>query len=562
MAEWYQPGQIKLEQQNIARNAFAMQQAQQQAQEEMAYREELLRQNPANFKPRMVSEDVNTPLSQQEVTAQYPPVSASPVEQAKKDIQGEEYQSPDEPVTSKTESVNKLVQPEVPEPTTMAGLRAQQFWQQQQMAQAQQILTPYAAPLKHLMDVGDPQGEATNAIVKQLDTIYEKTGNPTVKQYADIYRDTKFLGNGDLTGTLDLSKPEQYKVAMAMARTPQERAMVEVNKGKQVTISHTKAKGMVFSEPVAKGKESGDWWTSDKKPVFVTAGGVYKNAEGEILDEDSLVRIPDKDKSGKGRSGFESQTRAGTTETGESVFYSRRGGPAYTFDNAGNKKPYTGVVIPSKDAVAVGETYQGDPRSPGQKIADVKAGSASQAFITKQLDASQSFISTIDNNIDQLKRHIEDMGKRHNLDRNRVMNMGIRKFNQMLVGDSDINIYDMLTSAISTENAKLQAGGAGSVAAVAEGARTSMKKIHDDNMPVSEMLKLMDATRSEGDNRIKALEKQRDIASSRVGQRRAGPPVNPKLPVGAAPAGTDKRNGKAVFKLGKEYYYEDGTRAK
>jgi len=559
MSEWYQPGQIKLEQQNIARNAFAMQQAQQQAQEEMAYRQELLRQNPANFKPRMISEDVNTPLSQEEITAQYPPVSASPVEQAKKSIQGDDYQAPDEPGTSKTQSVNKLVQPEVPEPTTMAGLRAQQFWQQQQRAQAQQMLTPYAEPLKQLMETGDPEEKGVKAIVGRLDEMYQKTGNPIVKQYADIYRDTKFTGNGYGSGNLNLDDHTERKIAEGMAKTPYEKDLVKAASGRK-TISRTKDKGFTVTDYTPKGKITllKGWTDTDGQPVVQHADGTYWNADGEEIAKGDLKQDP----KSSGRGGFESQTRAGTTETGESVFYSRRGGPAYTFDNAGNKKPYTGVVIPSKDAVAVGETYQGDPRSPGQKIADVKAGSASQAFITKQLDASQSFISTIDNNIDQLKRHIDDMAKRHNLDRNRVMNMGVRKFNQMLVGDADINIYDMLTSAISTENAKLQAGGAGSVAAVAEGARTSMKRIHDDNMPVSEMLKLMDATRLEGDNRIKALEKQRDISSARVGQRRAGPPVNPKLPPGATLAGKDNRNGKSVYKAGKEYYYEDGTRAK
>jgi len=155
-------------------------------------------------------------------------------------------------------------------------------------------------------------------------------------------------------------------------------------------------------------------------------------------------------------------------------------------------------------------------REAGTAKESFKADSQSLKFITKQLDASDSFTKTIDNNISQLERHIEKMSKTLNLDRNRLLNMGTREFNKKLIGTANINIYEMLTAAISTENAKLQAGGAGSVAMVAEGARTEMRKIHDDNLPVSEMLKLMKATREEGGNRIKGLRDQRNEIQTRM----------------------------------------------
>jgi hypothetical protein len=153
---------------------------------------------------------------------------------------------------------------------------------------------------------------------------------------------------------------------------------------------------------------------------------------------------------------------------------------------------------------------------------DFKADAGSLKFVTKQLDASGAFIKTIDGNIAQLETHIGNMSKTLNLDRNRLLNMGVRDFNKKLVGTANINIYDMLVSAISTENAKLQAGGAGSVAQVAEGARTEMARIHDNNLPVSEMIKLMKATRQEGGNRIKALQDQRFEVQKRMKGARAG----------------------------------------
>jgi len=169
-----------------------------------------------------------------------------------------------------------------------------------------------------------------------------------------------------------------------------------------------------------------------------------------------------------------------------------------------------------------------------------KADAGSLKFNTKQLDASSSFVRTIDNNIDQLEKHITTMSKTLNLDRNRILNMGTRDFNKRLVGVANINIYDMLVSAISTENAKLQAGGAGSVAQVSEGARVDMDKIHDKNLPLSEMLKLMAATRQEGGNRIKALKD----TGVEIKQRMAGgkePAAPPRISQATKWIGSDMR---------------------
>lgn len=182
------------------------------------------------------------------------------------------------------------------------------------------------------------------------------------------------------------------------------------------------------------------------------------------------------------------------------------------------------------------------PAEAGAGKEEFKADAGSLKFVTKQLDASGAFIKTIDNNIDQLERHVTSMSKTLNLDRNRLLNMGTRDFNRKLVGNANINIYDMLVAAISTENAKLQAGGAGSVAQVAEGARAEMAKIHDNNLPVSEMIKLMKATREEGGNRIKALHDQRgDIQKRMRGGGGAGQP-EARISQAARRIASDMRN--------------------
>lgn len=147
---------------------------------------------------------------------------------------------------------------------------------------------------------------------------------------------------------------------------------------------------------------------------------------------------------------------------------------------------------------------------------ETKAGQTGLNMLTKQDEASKSFIATIDKNIDQFKQHVAKVSQTLNLDNYAVMNMPIRKFLAQVKGDSNIAIYDMLINAISTENAKLVSGGAGSVAQVGEGARIKMDKIHNSNMPVSEMLKLLEATRREGQSRIDALRETKQGASKSI----------------------------------------------
>jgi hypothetical protein len=131
---------------------------------------------------------------------------------------------------------------------------------------------------------------------------------------------------------------------------------------------------------------------------------------------------------------------------------------------------------------------------------------------------SESFLGTIDNNIALLQTHLKDVAKRLNLDHSRLVNMPIQEFEQRVKGSSDVSIKQMLTSAISDETAKLQQGGAGSVAQVAQTASARMHKIYDDNMPVSELMKLMDWSSKEGGSRTKALSTTRENLQKKADQ--------------------------------------------
>ena len=194
----------------------------------------------------------------------------------------------------------------------------------------------------------------------------------------------------------------------------------------------------------------------------------------------------------------------------------------YTTDSKGQQlvdsfilNPIVKTNIPARDrtesaafrqAVALREEELGGAGKVAQIRTDVASDTASRKKTQTAADATHGFIETMDLNMNQLDGHIKDMTKRLNLDHARLLNMPVREFESKVKGSSDISIYDMLTSSIGKEAGKLMQGGAQSVAPLAEGASKEMKDIYDKNLPVSEMVKLLKATRKEGGNRDTAYE--------------------------------------------------------
>lgn len=138
----------------------------------------------------------------------------------------------------------------------------------------------------------------------------------------------------------------------------------------------------------------------------------------------------------------------------------------------------------------------------------VMANRKSESFIQGAVDASESYITNMSNQLVNLREVINKHALDNKLDNNKVMNMGVRALQQGLLGDAGIAAYDMYVSSLETEAAKLAAGGAQSVAQVAEGNRQKWEKIHNKNMPISEMLKLLDETVNEGRARVRSYESQ------------------------------------------------------
>lgn len=327
---------------------------------------------------------------------------------------------------------------------------------------------------------------------------------PVVRAMSPILakRDKLVKGGMDETKANEAVQPDYEQMLTSMAEIPGfEKAAKDAPRKFSPTMAYALKDTYAALEKAAQAKEFTDPYklTIGGKPVLVQTN----TRTGEIrkvAEDKSTTVVVKPGGSGEAPDAFSKWSKQdkewwfeNMKATGQKPDFGW--GKSAGVSRAQFSKEYAQWAISGKisgaDAATEKATFEADKKSLGVQ--------------TKALDASKSFIKTIDNNINQLEGHIAQMAKSMNMDRNRLLNMGTREFNKKLIGNSNINIYDMLVAAISTENAKLQAGGAGSVAQVAEGARAEMAKIHDNNLPVSEMLKLMKATRQEGGNRIKGI---------------------------------------------------------
>ena len=561
MAEWYQPGQIRLEQQNIQQNAFALQQQQQAMRDQMELRNAIMRNRPQA--PQMVSSEEN--LGSQEMTAQYPPVSASPVEQARKEIQGDDYTQPQGPVTTK--SVNKMVQPEVPEPQSIYDVQARQFWDTQQMEQYKQYASVQGPALKEAYESGNDQFR--EAFVKQNEAMFEKTGNPLFKQTADTYKNVSFTSDGF---TFDGPINDGMKAyAMKMAKNPgQAEAVQQMQPGEFWTLKGDRKGGIEVKQSKDKEAVKGSAKTTESDLQKQTPEELeqYLLRNSKNMTPAAVESLKSIIAAGKRRKGNERATdvKLAVDDEGKIQGVKVAYAPAPTkisvnVSGAGGDGP-TGKVGQFPDSAyeryyAAGEKRDALPiplqsfRTANQKAqanfqagydewmkrtgkaagdiaehrGDIKADTTNLGKLRTASGATNVFIKTMDNNIDMWKQHVEKEMKDSGLDRAAFLNRPIRWFEGNVLGKSKIKIYDMLVNALAAENAKLQNGGAGSVAQVAEGARAEAKRIHDNNMPIGEMLKLLESTRKEGGGRQRAYDSEiSDVQGRLKGSKKSGAP--------------------------------------
>jgi hypothetical protein len=210
----------------------------------------------------------------------------------------------------------------------------------------------------------------------------------------------------------------------------------------------------------------------------------------------------------------EFQAPAGVDEAGDMVYYSRRGGPQYKYSTKGEKVSPVGKVYPRSAALGLGETAEGDTRTPATKIADTKADISVATDLTKRAELTKTFINKIDENIgifNQLKQP-------YYADWNRLAKYPAAKIDTLMGSGTRAAIQQTLNS-ISLELGKSETGSLG-IAGVGETQAAIQRAYHDDTMPIGEIEKILTNAHDLGVAAERALDKQQEAVRKRMNSRR------------------------------------------
>ena len=133
----------------------------------------------------------------------------------------------------------------------------------------------------------------------------------------------------------------------------------------------------------------------------------------------------------------------------------------------------------------------------------------------KQLGAMGSFVKNLDYQVNRVK---ELAPKLASFD-TRLLNMPLRFVRGRIAGSPEQAIYDMYITEIENEIGKLATGSSASISELSVGAQEKWAKIHDKNLSINDMIKLLEESSHAGKMRMKSVDDQLKATKSRMRNR-------------------------------------------
>lgn len=178
---------------------------------------------------------------------------------------------------------------------------------------------------------------------------------------------------------------------------------------------------------------------------------------------------------------------------------------AFMFHAITGKPPVSAQGMGSNDRQAYGKGYQQWIVDKGLKASDValmqadyKAGDMSLRNMTKQEAPMNAFVMNIGKQIDKVKELY------NNKDRIglRLLDVPLRDLKVKASGSGDEAVKASYLLEISNEIGKLSSGASASIAQLSDSAKEDWKKVHDVNLSLKDILKVVNATKEQADMRI------------------------------------------------------------
>lgn len=130
----------------------------------------------------------------------------------------------------------------------------------------------------------------------------------------------------------------------------------------------------------------------------------------------------------------------------------------------------------------------------------------------KQMGSMRSFVLNLGKQVDR----VTELSGKFEMAGLRVLNLPLRAVRGRIAGHADQAIYEMYLTEIESEIGKLATGSTGSVAELSATAQEKWAKIHDKNLPMKDMLKLLQETKHAGELRMESVEEARDMTLGEI----------------------------------------------
>jgi hypothetical protein len=152
------------------------------------------------------------------------------------------------------------------------------------------------------------------------------------------------------------------------------------------------------------------------------------------------------------------------------------------------------------------------PQDVGLMQADFRSGDMSLRNMAKQEAPMEAFVGNINRQIDKVKQ-LYDNNDRTGL---RLIDMPVRELKMRAVGSGDEAVKASYLLEISNEIGKLSSGSSASVQQLSDSAKEDWKRVHDPNLSLGEIMKVVNATRDQANMRLETWKSAKQTVRSQI----------------------------------------------
>jgi hypothetical protein len=143
---------------------------------------------------------------------------------------------------------------------------------------------------------------------------------------------------------------------------------------------------------------------------------------------------------------------------------------------------------------------------------DYKSGSMSLNNMRKQEAPMSAFVKNINTQVDYASELFKNLQRTDA----RLLNIPLRELRTKVKGSGLERTYELFMQEISAEAIKLASGSSASIAQIPEGNRKEWLRIHDVNLPLSEIMPVFEGTKKMANMRLSTWQDAKNIVRNEL----------------------------------------------